>query len=115
MPYRFYDWECTGCENQHSPLVWVDHGAEVPETERIDCPVCMAKTKHERRISRPAYYTYDLPYAPAVHGGSFDTMGYRKPPPIPELPNDASMAQAREFQAATIFTCRQTVAHGRPG
>lgn len=101
--YRQDDWECTKCHKLGSHLVWVDHGAEKPKEVDIECTMCAAETKHERVLSMPAVYTYDRPYAPMVSGGKFDTEGHRKPPPLPELPDDASMDQARDYFATAEF------------
>lgn len=106
MGFRRYDWECQACGLEHDSLVMVP--AELnkktgkyetptpPKTMRIECPGCDAETEHCRLLSAPAVYTYDKPYAPIVHGGTYDTTGNRKPPPPLEFPKDASFDQVRD-------------------
>lgn len=97
MAFRQYDFECTDCKSMHTDLVWVDTGADVPSLVQLTCPQCAEQTTHQRLMSAPAYYTYDRPYYPQVMGGKFDTMGGRKAPPVPILPDGATFDQARDF------------------
>lgn len=107
MVWRQYDWECDLCEYPHTDLVEVATGEEVPRYYRLDCPSCGADTVHRRIMSAPAQYMYDRPYAPIVKGGRFDTAGNRKPPPLPELPADASMDKARDLFASKDYKERK--------
>ncbi len=97
MAWRQFDWECCGCGEDQTRLVWVGYGEDIPREVPFDCPACSHSMPHRRLLSKPAVYLYDRPYLPIVQGGRFDTAGYRKPPPLPELPNDASMDQARDM------------------
>ena len=97
MPWRQYDWECAACDERHADLVWVDTGEDPPERAKLDCPHCgRDDISHDRRISAPAVYTYDRPYAPMVSGGKFDTMGQRELPKLPPLPSDCAFDQVKD-------------------
>jgi hypothetical protein len=116
MPERFDDWECLCCGLKHEALVYwdgrcevcgkshgkiikiddSDHALQRRSKADVECPRCDEETPHERRISAPAKYTYDLPFAPEVYGGKNDTMGLRRPPPLPELPAGKDFNEARD-------------------
>ena len=97
------DWQCTECDKTGPHLVWVKHGDAKERSTMIECTVCAVETTHERRMSAPARYTYDLPYAPMVSGGTFDTTGNRQPPRLPELPDGADMDHARDHFNSASF------------
>lgn len=103
MPYRQYDWSCKECAAVHPDLVWVPSGQDVPDQAELHCASCGIVGPHQRRISAPAFYMYDRPWAPQVFGGSFDTMGNKRPPPLPELPDGASLSDAKDFFNQTEY------------
>jgi hypothetical protein len=80
MGYRNLDWECP-CGDKREALVWVPHGEPSPASAAIECETCGHVTDHERRMSLPAAYLGEKPYAPKVYGGRFDTMGLAPLPP----------------------------------
>ena len=103
MGLKLNDWECDECHDVSEQLVWVDEGEDRPTKATLDCDSCSKDTVHSRRMSAPAEYLYDRPYAPMVQGGKFDTTGNRKPPAMAELPGDASMDQARDYFQTAQF------------
>lgn len=107
MGYRQFEWECVKCASRSHELVWVDHGSKPPDVTGLDCPKCKATLTHSRVMAAPAVYTYDRPYAPPVHGGKYDTMGFRQPPKLPELPDGADFKQAKEFFRLKEYTERR--------
>src|SRR3990167_5907418 len=97
MGFRQYDFECRHCGHVRGELVWTERGKKPPAAACMVCPECLCEDDNDRRISCPARYTYDRPYAPQVYGGKFDTMGQRHSGiELPDLPRDASFDQARD-------------------
>jgi hypothetical protein len=107
MGLRKYDWECDHCGDIQDPLVMVDAVENKktgrwetpipPRQMRLHCHECNCEMSHTRLISAPAQYTYDKPYHAPVYGGKFDTEGFRKPPPMPRLPDGCDFDQARDI------------------
>lgn len=84
--YRLYDWDCDGCGMTHAELYWTTGGKVPPREAEMLCPGCEGYHPHRRVVSMPAVYLADRPLNPMVQGGSFDTMGYRPTPMVPDHP-----------------------------
>jgi hypothetical protein len=83
---RSYDWECCECEAVNWFLLNVPHGENAPRETIHECKHCEKITRHERLISLTAPYCGERQHSPQMFGGSFDTMGNRSEPVLPDLP-----------------------------
>lgn len=97
MSFRQYDFLCWDCNTKATHLVDVPGGGTPAKHYKLECKRCGKETGHERVMSAPAVYVYDRPYAPIVYGGKFDTMGYKNPPRLPDIPDGAAFDQARDI------------------
>lgn len=83
--FRFYDWQCTACDEQAERLTNVPHGEPVPRQDVMECHACGQFCLHERLMSAPAEYMGEKVHNPMVSGGRFDTMGMRRLPKLPDI------------------------------
>ena len=96
---RLFDWECSACKEQHENLAEIPHG-KLPRSVTFECPYCEETVRQRRLISLPAPYMGEKNLSPIVKGGSFDTVGHRKLPDLPDLPG------AKEHSAKTQAALR---------
>lgn len=88
--FRLHDWECTRCGTVSERVIKISQDDPVPRELEMECAECDGECWHNRRISRPAPHMGKKVLNVAVHGGSFDTMGYKSEPELPPpLPPDA--------------------------
>jgi hypothetical protein len=92
---RYYDFACR-CGHVHAELVEVPHGQKPDKAYILFCPRCKAKEKHTRMLSAPAVYLGEKQLSPRVCGGSFDTMGHQRQPPVPEFAGE-TLADFKDF------------------
>ena len=82
--WRNADWRCSA-GHVHEELVQVSAGKKLPRSHFTCCRVCRKVVRCVRVLSAPAKYLGDRPLSPRIRGGSFDTMGYKKLPALPEF------------------------------
>lgn len=111
MVWRQFDFDCWECGERRGDLVWVPFGEDPQDDYDLDCTNCQTMTSHQRAVSPPALYTYDRPWAPVVMGGKFDTMGYRKLPDMPELPDNADFDAARDMFHSREYQEKRAARH----
>jgi hypothetical protein len=100
--WRNVDWRCA-CGTIHEDLVEVPYGSPLPKSHFTSCPRCRKVTRCTRVLSAPAQYLGEKPLSPRVHGGSFDTMGKRRLPSLPEFTGETGQdfvdhVHTREYQ-----------------
>lgn len=100
--FRLWDWECMKCGKVHQDLVRVPNGKTTPSRRRTFCSSCMTRTNHWRRFPVVAKYLGDRDDSPVVHGGRFDTAGYRKGPKIPKMPGEVENEKACSDAVAAL-------------
>lgn len=81
---RLFDYACRLCGYEAEYLV--EDGA--PSTHDT-CKICLRKGWLDRRLSLPAPYTGERVLNPMIRGGTHDTCGFERPPPMPALPGEA--------------------------
>lgn len=94
--WRLFDWKCQNCDEEREETIEYPQGDQAPRVLRMVCSACRSIRDHDRLLSRGADYT-PRPMAPMVSGGSFDTVGNKPLTPLPLLPNDCRLSDARDF------------------
>lgn len=85
---RLFDWSCSSCGTRAEQLVRVPAGQDLVKRRALPCDPCGGYELHAVALSLPAPYMGERVINPMVRGGSFDTMGYRQQPALPDLPGE---------------------------
>jgi hypothetical protein len=101
---RLYDFECV-CGHIHEELVSVDADETPRQSYPLDCPKCKsAAIGHKRLPPLIAKYMGEKPLSPRVAGGSFDTMGHKKPKTkLPQFPENGSYSDFKDHRRTPEF------------
>jgi len=84
------DWECKSCGGVTEHFLSVPHGGVMPQTIDRECAACGFDGEHTRRLALIAPYMGEKVHNPMVSGGKFDTVGNKRPPSLPTLPQGAT-------------------------
>ena len=95
--FRQYDWQCETCGGVTEHLVQFPQGEKPPSTIIDECSQCGTDQTLSRCLSLPSPYMGETVLNPMVSGGRFDTVGHKKPPPMPMLPEGLNASAKKDF------------------
>ena len=95
--FRNYDWQCSKCDSVKEFLVEFPQGDKPPKVIIEQCAPCQKETKMTRCLVLPSKYMGETVVNPMVAGGRFDTVGQRKLPDLPQMPEGLNASGKKDF------------------
>ena len=95
--FRNYDWQCSNCDGVSEHVVQFPQGDMPPKTIEEHCPHCDGVHMMARCLSLPSKYMGETVINPMVSGGSFDTVGKKKLPKMPMMPDGLNASAKKDF------------------
>ena len=95
--FRNYDWQCSKCDGVTEHVVQFQQGEKPPKTIVDDCSHCETEQTLSRCLSLPSPYMGETVVNPMVSGGRFDTVGRKKLPPMPTMPDGLNASGKKDF------------------
>ena len=95
--FRNYDWECSNCDCVSEYIVQFPQGEKPPKVIEEFCSQCDTTCQMTRCLSLPSKYMGETVINPMVSGGSFDTVGKKKLPKMPMMPDGLNASAKKDF------------------